>query len=107
MNYFNKCQSLVFESDRKKYLKSHRKRKCSSGTKIRKAQKIPAEAKEKIQKDLKKKLLQDSYTILVLKKGAFLLYENIQNLSLNVRGITTPAECRTEHSNFFWETWVL
>lgn len=54
-----------------------------------------------------KKLLQDSYTILVLKKGAFLLYENIQNLSLNVRGITTPAECRTEHSNFFWETWVL
>lgn len=51
MSYFNKYQSSALGSGRKKkYFKSHRKIKCSSGTKVRKAQKVPNEAKEKIKK---------------------------------------------------------
>ena len=57
------------------------------------------ETKYRIKKYFKK-LLQDTCIILFLKKNAFLLYDNIQNLSLNVHGITDSTECRKEYSKF-------
>lgn len=60
--------------------------------------KIPTETKDRIQKDLKNHC--KTRIILFLKKNAFLLYDNIQNLSLNLHGITNSTECRREYSNF-------
>ena len=79
--------------------KPYRKIKCSSGIKVWKASRIPIDTKDRNQKVLRN-YCKTHVIILFLKINTCLLYENIQNFSLNLHGNTDSTECRTEHSNF-------